>query len=154
MIFSSSQAINCPYQYPAAIKTALDWIKNHDVANMDAGVYELQGRDIYINIQDIVTKPAGECFPERHNSYLDIQYVISGVERMGYVPYTGQEAVQWDMQDKDIVIYKDLEHENFIDVAADSYCIFFSDSIHRPGCTAGTPGNVRKAVAKIKQSLL
>ena len=154
MIFSSSLAIGCPCQYPAAIQTALEWIASRDVANMEPGTYELQGRDLYVNVQDITTKPAEECHPERHNDYLDIQYVVSGIERMGYEPYTGRETVQWDMQDKAIVIYKDLKDENFVDVAPGGYCIFFSNSIHRPGCAAGTPCSVRKAVAKIKQSLL
>lgn len=107
-----------------------------------------------MNIQDITTKPMEECFPERHIDHLDLQYVVSGVERMGYAPYTGKETVQWDMRDKDIILYKDLENENFVDVAPGSYCIFFSDSIHRPCCAAGSPGSVRKAVAKIRQSLL
>lgn len=125
MILSSSFAIDRPYQYLAAIRTALEWITSHDLANMEAGTYEPQGRDIYVNIQDIVTKPIEECLPERHNDYLDIQYVVSGVERMGYAPHTGKETVQWDVPDKDIIIYKDLEHENFVDVAPGSYCIFF-----------------------------
>ena len=154
MIFSSAFAIGCPCQYPAAIKTALEWITSHDIANMELGTYELQGRDLYVNIQDIITKPAEECYPERHSTYLDIQYVVSGIERMGYAPYIGHETVQWDMQDKDITIYKDLKDENFVDVTPGSYCIFFSNSIHRPGCAAGSPCSVRKAVAKIKQSLL
>ena len=154
MIFSSSLAIDCPCPYPAAIRTALEWIAGHDIAGMEPGTYELQGRDIYVNIQDITTKPMEECFPERHIDYLDLQYVVSGVERMGYAPYTGKETVQWDMRDKDIIIYKDLENENFVDVAPGSYCIFFSDSIHRPGCSIGQPGNVRKAAAKVRQSLL
>lgn len=154
MIFSSIYAIDSPHQYPAAIQMALKWITDHDIVNMDAGIYELQGHNLYINIQDIVTKPIEECYPERHNSYLDIQYVASGVERMGYAPYTGRETIQLDMQDKDVIIYKDLENENFVDVTPGSYCIFCSNSIHRPGCSAGSSGSVRKAVVKIKQSLL
>ena len=96
MIFSSSLAIDCPCPYPAAIRTALEWIAGHDIAGMEPGTYELQGRDIYVNIQDITTKPMEECLPERHIDYLDLQYVVSGVERMGYAPYTGKETVQWD----------------------------------------------------------
>lgn len=55
MIFSSSLAIDCPCPYPAAIRTALEWIAGHDIAGMEPGTYELQGRDIYVNIQDITT---------------------------------------------------------------------------------------------------
>lgn len=154
MIFNSANAQECPYKYPAAIQTALKWIADHDVAHMDTGTYEIQGRDLYINIQDIITQPAENCRPERHNDYLDIQYVVSGVERMGCVPYTGNEAVLAAIENKDIILYKDLVEESFVDVAPGCYCIFFSNDIHRPGCAIGEPGNVRKAVAKVKQSLL
>ncbi|MFG6353621.1 MAG: YhcH/YjgK/YiaL family protein [Oscillospiraceae bacterium] len=154
MIFGSANAVGCPYQYPAAIETALKWIANHDMAHMEAGTYEVQGKDLYIMIQDITTQDAEIRRPERHNDYLDIQYIVSGVERMGYVPYTGTESVLEAPEGKDVIFYKDLEGENFVDVAPGCYCIFFSDDIHRPGCAAGEPGNVRKAVAKVKQSLL
>ena len=35
MIFSSSLAIDCPCPYPAAIRTALEWIEGHDIAGME-----------------------------------------------------------------------------------------------------------------------
>ena len=93
MIFSSTHAVDCPYQYPEAIKTAFQWIADNDVANMEAGTYEVQGRDIYVMIQDITTQPAEVRRAERHDLYLDIQYIVSGTERMGYVPYTGKEEI-------------------------------------------------------------
>lgn len=154
MIFSSLKAVPCPYQYPAAIQTALDWIADHDLEHMEVGTYKLQGDDLYINLQDFTTSPAQERRAERHNDYLDLQYIVSGVERMGYVPYTGPEAVLEDPEGKDITFYKDLKGEAFVDVAPGSYCIFFSNDIHRPGCAAGEPCAVRKAVAKIRQSIL
>lgn len=154
MIFNSVNALDCPYQYPAAIQTALRWIADHDVAHMEAGTYELQGNDLYINIQDFTTQPAEVRQPERHDDYLDIQYIVSGVERMGYVPYTGKETVQEDPEGKDITFYKDLVGETFVDVTPGCYCIFFSNDIHRPGCAAGEPCAVRKVVVKMKQSLL
>ena len=154
MIFASANAVECPYKYPTAIQTALKWIADHDVAHMEAGTYEIQGKDLYVMIQDITTQPAEVRRPERHNDYLDIQYIVSGVERMGYVPYTGAEAVLEDPEGKDVTFYKNLAGEAFVDVTPGCYCIFFSNDIHRPGCAAGEPGNVRKAVVKVKQSLL
>ena len=154
MIFSSLNAKPCPYQYPTAIQAALDWIAGHDLAGMEAGTYKLQGDDVYINLQDFTTHPADEGTAERHDDYLDLQYVVSGVERMGYVPYTGLEPVFEDPEGKDITFYKELEREAFVDVHPGSYCIFFSNDIHRPGCAAGEPCAVRKAVATIRQSIL
>lgn len=154
MIFTSADAMECPCKYPAAIQTALDWIAEHDVAHLEAGTYEIQGQDLYVNIQDITTRPIGACRPERHNDYLDIQYVVSGVERMGYVPYTGKESMLAALEEKDIILYTNLQGENFVDEPAGSYCIFFSNDIHRPGCAVGEPGNVRKVVLKVRQDLL
>ena len=73
---------------------------------------------------------------------------------MGYVPYTGKETVDEDPEGKDVTFYKDLEGEAFVDVTPGSYCVFFSNDIHRPGCAAGEPCAVRKAVVKMRQSLL
>ncbi|MDO4326757.1 MAG: YhcH/YjgK/YiaL family protein [bacterium] len=154
MIFSSTHAVDCPYQYPEAIKTAFQWIADNDVANMEAGTYEVQGRDIYVMIQDITTQPAEVRRAERHDLYLDIQYIVSGTERMGYVPYTGKEEILDNPENKDVVHYTNLENETFVDVPAGSYCIFFSNDIHRPGCAAGEPMAVRKAVIKIKEAIL
>lgn len=154
MIFASTNAVECPCKYPAAIQTALKWIADNDVTRMEAGTYEIQGKDIYAMIQDITTQPAEVRRPERHNIYLDIQYIVSGVERMGYVPYTGAEAVLEDPEGKDATFYKDLVGETFVDVTPGCYCIFFSNDIHRPGCAAGEPGNVRKVVVKVKQNIL
>lgn len=154
MIIASVNALECPCKYPAVIQTALNWIRDHDLVNMDAGIYEIQGRDLYVNLQDCSTKPAEECFPERHDKYLDIQYIVSGAERMGFVPYTGKEAVLLEAKEKDVTLYKDLSGESFVDAGSGCYCIFFSNDIHRPGCAIGEPASVRKAVVKIKQSLV
>ncbi len=154
MIFGSANALPCPYKYLAAIQTALDWIAGNDVAHMEAGTYELQGKDLYMMIQDFTTQPAEVRRPERHDHYLDIQYIVSGVERMGYVPYTGMETVEEDPEGQDVTFYKDLSGESFVDVAPGGYCIFFSNDIHRPGCAAGDPCTVRKVVGKVKESLL
>lgn len=154
MIFASVNALECPCRYPAAIETALNWIKDHDVEHMEAGSYEIQGNDLYVMIQDFTTQPAEVRRPERHDEYLDIQYIVSGVERMGYVPYTGKESVQEDPEGKDVTFYQDLEGETFVDVGPGCYCIFFSNDIHRPGCAAGESGDVRKVVVKMKQSLI
>lgn len=154
MIYSSVHAQKCACPFPSAIQIALRWLAEHDVSTMEPGIYELQGKDLYVNIQDITTKPFETCHPERHDLYLDIQYIASGVERMGCKPYIGTEPVLAALPEKDIVLYKELSEEIFIDVAPGCYCIFFPNDIHRPGCAVGQASAVRKAVVKVHQSLL
>lgn len=154
MILASVKAVPSPYRYPEAILKALDWVKANDVASMAAGTYEIEGRDIYAMIQEITTQPVEQRRAEKHDLYLDIQYIVSGVERMGYAPYTGQEEILENPEGKDACFYKNLKEENFIDVTAGSYCIFFSNDIHRPCVAAGEPAAVKKVVLKVKEALL
>lgn len=154
MIFSSLDARECPFTYPAAIGKALNWLKEHDLARMEPGIYEIEGKDLFVNIQDITTKPVQECRPERHHQYLDIQYIVSGREQMGFAPDNGREENCTDVEGRDVVFYQNLQEESFVTVPAGSYCIFFSNDIHRPGCAAGEAAAVRKAVVKINQKLL
>ena len=155
MIYSSLNAKNSPYNYPVPIQKALDWIRSNDIAAMKPGTYEISGHDMYAMIQEITTQPVKERRAERHDLYLDIQYIVSGVERMGYVPCTGNETVTDNPDGKDVMFYDGLEHEDFVDVQAGSFCIFFSNDIHRPGCAADEKGSsVRKVVLKIREELL
>lgn len=154
MILASLKAVECPYKYPAALQKAIDWLKNNDLEAMEAGTYEIEGRDIYAMVQEITTKPVEERRAEKHDIYLDIQYIVSGIERMGYVPYTGSEEILENPEGKDACFYKNLKGENFVDVTAGSYCIFFSNDIHRPGAAAGEPCAVKKVVLKVKEALL
>ena len=154
MILSSLNAVDCPFKYPEALQKGIDWLRNNDLKAMEAGTYEIEGRDIYAMIQEVTTKPFEERRAERHDLYLDVQYIISGTERMGYVPYTGSEEILENPEGKDACFYKNLTGENFVDVSEGSYCIFFSNDIHRPCIAAGDPAAVKKAVLKVKESLL
>ena len=154
MILSSLNAVDCPFKYPEALQKGIDWLRNNDLKAMEAGTYEIEGRDIYAMIQEVTTKPFEERRAERHDLYLDVQYIISGTERMGYVPYTGAEEVEENPEDKDICFFKNLSSENYIDVPAGAFCIFFTNDIHRPGAATGEPAAVKKAIVKIKEALL
>ena len=154
MIFASTKAVACPYKYPEAIQKALDWLKDKDLASMEVGTYEIEGRDIYAMVQEVNTQPFEKRRAEKHELYLDIQYIVSGVERMGYVPYTGSEEILENPEGKDACFYTNLENEAFVDVTPGAYCIFFSNDIHRPCIAAGEPAAVKKVVLKVKEALL
>ena len=56
MIFSSIKNGDSFEKYPAAIQTALEYLKSHDFAAMEPGVYEIQGKDIYAQVFDAMTE--------------------------------------------------------------------------------------------------
>ena len=55
MIYASLNAKEGNYQYPAAIKTALDFLAKPETAELPVGRYELDGDNIFVLIQDQTT---------------------------------------------------------------------------------------------------
>ena len=55
MIFSSIHSCDTFAEYPEVIKKVIEYLKENDFVNMDPGVYEIQGKDIYAQVFDAET---------------------------------------------------------------------------------------------------
>lgn len=153
MIFSSIDHENFT-AYPAAIRTALDYLKSHDFTTMPAGTYELQGQDIYAKVFDAQTGPLSEHKPEAHEDYIDVQFLATGRERLGFAVDTGAYEIAERHPEDDLLFYKSVDAEGFLESRPGCYCIFFPGDIHRPAVASGEAMTVRKVVVKVKYSLI
>lgn len=154
MISSSSYAKDVVGTYPKAIQTALEYLKANDFTKMETGVYEIQGKDIYAQVMDCVTKPVEEGKPEVHEKYVDVQFVASGKEKLGFTPDTGKYEVAERFDERDLIFYKAVENEGYLEARPGSYNIFFPGDVHKPGLISGESMTVRKVVVKVSVSLL
>lgn len=154
MIFSSIYAKDDVGKYPKAIQTALEYLKSHDFTTMETGVYEIQGKDIYAQVMDAETGAAEEKRPEVHQKYVDVQFLASGRERLGFTPDTGGYEVAERFDERDLIFYKSVENEGFIEAIPGCYSIFFPEDVHRPAVASGEPMKVRKVVVKVSAALL
>lgn len=154
MIFSSIYARDHAGKYPKAIQTALEYLRTHDFISMETGVYEIQGKEIYAQVMDAQTGPADTKRPEVHKKYIDVQFLASGKERLGFTPDTGSYEVDERLEDKDLIFYKAVENEGFIEATPGCYSIFFPEDVHRPAVAAGEPMTIRKVVVKVSVELM
>ncbi len=154
MIFSSIHSNDDYSAYPAVIRRVIDYLKSNDFVNMEAGVYEIEGKDIYAQVFDAETGPVSEKRPESHNDYLDVQFLASGEEKLGFTPNTGAYEVDEYIKERDLIFYKSVENEGFIYAVPGCFSIFFPHDIHRPAVAAGEPMVVRKVVVKVRASLI
>ncbi len=140
---------------PPALDRALKKATALDLAKIEPGRYELEGDKIFVLVMDVETGPKAEKRPEAHANYLDIQYVISGEEKMGYSAYPDQVKVtEEDLAGRDIVFYDRAVHETDLLVAAGMFAVFFPYEVHRPCCVVDKPTTVRKAVIKVHKDQL
>lgn len=154
MIFSSIHAKEDITRYPKAIQTAIEYLGTQDFVNMEPGTYEIQGRDIYAQVFDADTETADKKRPECHERFVDVQFLATGRERLGFTPDTGAYEVDERIEERDLIYYKAVENEGFIEATPGCYSIFFPSDVHRPAVAAGRPMTVRKVVIKVSVSLI
>lgn len=152
MFFGHISTVNLS-QYPKAIQLALEYLRDTDFNDIDAGRYVIKEDLIYAQVLDIKTKEKGEIHPEVHRNYIDVQYLHSGKECIGFAPDLGtnKEASMYDSC-RDILFYHNADFENEIIMRPGNFIVFFPEDVHRPGCINGEVSNIRKVVVKIAMS--
>ena len=153
MIFSSLNAAKGNYEYPEAIKKAIDFMSTEEFKQLPVGRHEIQGDDIFALIQDQTTDEPDKKRAESHRNYVDIQFLMSGEEKQGYAPLIpgtkGEEPAG-----KDNIFYDTVEGEQFVCLKPGDFTIYFTNDVHRPNCAVNGSCNIHKAVIKIRESLI
>ena len=131
---------------PARVRQALEYLRTTDVNAIQLGRHEIDGERLFALVQEYTTRPPGECVWEAHRKYIDVQYVVKGVERIGHVPITRVvERTPYDPE-RDVTLYE--RGESFVTLPAGSFAIFGPDDVHSPCVSATGPASVRKVVVK------
>jgi len=98
-------------------------------------------------VQEYETKPRELGFWEAHRQYMDIQYVASGVELMGFANLNYLRVGGYD-ESKDFV--PGFGEGTFFEMHAGTFTIFAPQDAHMPGIATGNPQPVRKIVMKVR----
>ncbi|MDG6895015.1 YhcH/YjgK/YiaL family protein [Volucribacter amazonae] len=154
MFFGHIQHIDF-HLYPSAVQKALRFLQQTDFDQLEVGRYELEGDKIYVQVLDLQTQSAEQNLPEVHRHYLDVQYLHSGIEKIGVVADNGNNPVAQPYDTKrDILFYANVENESYLIMRPGNFAVFFPNDIHRPNCIDGQSSPIRKVVVKIAMSQL
>jgi len=148
MIIDKIENSNIYKNFGERIPKAFDYIRSTDLKNLQQGKYEIEGKNIFAMISEYQTKPESEGMLEAHKKYIDVQYVISGEERMGYTPLDKQEFIEKYKEENDIIFYKG--EKSFTKVEEGMFAIFFPTDVHMPGIAVEKPLQVKKLVIKVR----
>lgn len=151
MIFDTLKGCKSYYGVNAKFEKAFDFIRQAEKEGLPVGKYEIDGKELYASVQEYVTKQSPDGKFEGHANYIDIQYVISGVELMEVVDIAKATAKTEYNDVKDVTFYEDYADATKGVVEAGGFGIFFPNDIHKPGMTYGNqPSAVKKIVVKVK----
>jgi len=128
------------------LMAALRFLQTTDLLSAEPGTVEIDGKNVYAMIQQYNTKPKAQGVWEAHRKYIDVQYVVTGAELMGYVNLNALAAGPYDT-DKDYLLLKG--EGNFLHMPAGTFIILTPQDAHIPGVAVDAPEPVRKVVVKV-----
>jgi biofilm protein TabA len=152
MIVAALESLEKQTGQPARLHQALAWLVAHQ-ADVDLNDrVEIDGKEIYALVQVYETIRSTELVKlEAHKSYIDVQYIVSGEEMMGWAPKDAMRDVTSYNPDKDV--YHGLAERASLTpviVRAGHAAIFYPEDAHAPKLAVGAPVAVRKIVLKVR----
>lgn len=93
MIFDHIHNINNYKFLSDPLVRALELIRDTDFGSLEDGTYGVDGKDLFYFVQSYETKADNDT-PEAHRQYIDIQYLIQGMEKMGVAQLDTAEEIE------------------------------------------------------------
>ena len=123
------------------------FIEQNDLDTLEPGKHEIEGKDLFVNIQMAKGKTPDEAVIETHDKMIDIQIPISATETFGYTQRDQLPKAEYNAE-KDITKIPGLAADSYVTCQPGMMAIFFPQDGHAP-CIAGVP-ELKKAIFKVK----
>ncbi|MBR5472526.1 MAG: YhcH/YjgK/YiaL family protein [Clostridia bacterium] len=151
MVFDNIKNCELYYGMHPRFREGFDFIKKAIAENLPDGKYEIDGKELWASVQEYTSKLESEAKAEAHKNYIDIQYIVSGVEVIeGFDIDKATEKSEYN-DVKDVMFYENYALSTKGILSADEYGIFFPRDVHKPGmCLCGNQATVKKIVVKVK----
>lgn len=152
MIFDSLENAEIYYGLGEKFQKAFEFLKTTDLENLPLEKIRIDGDDIFAIPQKYSTKEESEGKWEAHRKYIDIQYLVSGSENIGFVLVDYLEELEPYDDEKDVEFFSG--EGDYVQVHDGEFAVFFPDDAHKPGLKIESTEEVFKIVFKIKVWLI
>ena len=151
MIIAKLEDLSRQIPASARLRQALDYLNTTRSANLSDGRYEIDGDRVYALVQSYQTLPVDENAKyEAHRRYIDVQFITSGVECMGWAPLEKMQISKEYQPEKDVCLGTcPPTSATLTRVDAGAAAIFFPEDAHAPKLACGEPAQVKKIVVKV-----
>ena len=149
MIFDRLNNAKQYFKLDENLKKGFEFLLNNDLKSLKEGKYEILGDKIFANVQSLSTKDKSEKKWEVHRKYIDIQYVITGEECMGYGILEDFKTIKEKYDENKDVEFLDGNFFNYINVREGDFVIFYPNDVHAPMLSVEKSENIKKVIVKI-----
>ena len=150
MIISSVKNKNFVIKYFPQLSSIFDFINHKLTKNIKDGKYNLDF-GIYAVVQKSQPKAKKEQLLETHKKYIDLQYIISGRDKIGWKFFDKSFIVETKYNKKNDITFFSTKPDIFITLKKGDFVIFFPEDAHAPLCGKTS---VKKCVFKIPKTIM
>ncbi len=148
MIFDELSNIGRYASLSPNFQKAIAFLTCTDIFSLAVGDIEVQDDLVYGFLKEGNLKTENEKW-ETHKRYADIQVIIEGAERIGYMPNTGQTLMDPYNEVKDVAFHNEPGTGTQLTLQKGDFVILFPGELHRPDCPVKENGFSRKLVMKV-----
>lgn len=132
------------------LRLAAAFLGREDARYLADGRYEIQGDRVFALVQRYETEaPAAPRF-EAHRKYIDVQYIVTGSEAIGWAPLGRLDVTEKYDEGKDVCFGFVPEGEwSPVTLCAGELAVIYPADAHAPKLALGGPSKVMKIVVKV-----
>lgn len=149
MIYDSVKNIDSYTSISDGIRLGLEYLRVFN-PGVKVGVHELTPR-VKAIVSEYTTKHENEYGYEAHRQYIDIQYIISGLEKICFLPIEYLKETKGYNKEIGAAFYKEADMKPQELILGNGYfAIFFPQDGHMPQFCVENPEPVKKVVIKVR----
>ena len=137
------------FQNPDRWNKAFQFLSEQNLAELEKGRYELAGANLFVNVDEYITRNEKDVLFEAHKKYADIQVLVFGEEKIGVLPLESTTVTIPYAEEKDIM-FLTADTENYRNAEPGKFFLFFPQDAHRPTVKSVENSPVMKIVVKVR----
>ena len=136
------------YNQGPLFKKAFEYLAQTDFSKVEKGKYELDGTNLFAIVNEYDTISPDNEQMESHKKYIDIQYIVTGAERIGHDFLKEQTPSKAYDGEKDFMLWG--EKPSFFSVLQQGmFAVFYPHDLHMPNIMIDKASFVKKVVIKV-----
>ncbi len=137
------------YKHFPALYQALNYLDSLPSRELPAPTVVLEEGRLFCNLVTFTSKPEEQCIYEAHRNFIDLHFIVSGIERIATsdlgsltteVPYAPEKDIEFLKGDAD----------GYYELKPGQFMVCFPGDAHKVAMMKDKPAEVKKIVFKLK----
>lgn len=147
MIIDNLKNAKLYYNLGERIEKAFKYLQENDFSKLEPGNYMVDGNNVFALVLEYESNAMDTGKWESHRKYIDIQYLVEGIESIGYAFNEDMKVIQEYNEEKDFLF---LEGKgSFFTLKSGMFAIFAPDDTHMGGIAIDKSQPIKKVVVKV-----